>query len=100
MCCKASLRIMKSAIEMLCMIIIIIVSGERVSERVRMRERERERPEGLSNAALAHKAQVLPMLLITTGVSILLMTLGHAHLQGQERPVAERVVTVKNVWFP
>ncbi|TNN31395.1 hypothetical protein EYF80_058453 [Liparis tanakae] len=31
------------------------------------------------------------MLLITSGVSTLLMTLGHAHLQGHE-PVAERVV--------
>jgi len=58
-------------------------------------ERELMRPEGLLNAALAHKAQVLPMLLITAGVSTLLMTLGHAHLQGHE-PVAERVVTPTN----
>jgi len=41
------------------------------------------RPEGLLNAPLAHTAQVLLMLLITSGVSTLLITLGHAHLQGQ-----------------
>jgi len=34
-------------------------------------------------AALATAAQVLPMLLITSGVSTLLITLCHAHLQGQ-----------------
>jgi len=43
-------------------------------------ERELLTPEGFVNAALVHKAQVLSMLLITSGVSTLLMTLGHAHL--------------------
>lgn len=35
-----------------------------------------------SESPLAHKAHVLPMLLIDTGVPTLLMTLCHAHLQG------------------
>jgi len=59
-------------------------------------QRERERaPEtrGPLNAALVHKAQVLPVLLITSGVSTLVMILGHAHLQGHE-PEAQRVVTI------
>jgi len=50
----------------------------------RERERERER-----------EAQVFPMLLITSGVSTLLTTLGHAHLQGHE-PASQR--TFKR-WF-
>jgi len=38
------------------------------------------------------------MLLITSGVSTLLMTLGHAPLQGHE-PMAERVVTLRNIFL-